>query len=199
MRHFRKRRLTLGKDPIKHSSTLVDNTGAGVGSYFTHQIFVTDVGSRIQSGGVQVLQDEANNESQCKVGDIIKYVNICLECSPRGADPTNDNDNAGWLEWAVVWQEEAVKNINTSNIGVATLGVIASHAYRQNCLMTGCFPLGTKQAMAQDIKIKLPQKCCKLRQGSLLECFCYVRTSNSTDVRTDSHRLIASSHFKCYN
>ncbi len=199
MRHRRIFRQTSGKVPIKHSSILVDNTGPGVGSFFAHRIFVTDVGSRIQSGGVQVLQDESSNEDICKVGDIIKYVNICLQCTPRGAQPTDDLDNAGWLEWAVVWQEEAVKNINVTNIGVATLGVIASHAYRQNCLLTGCFPIGTKQAMAQDIKIKLPKKCTRLRQGSILECWCYVRTSKSTDTRTDSHRLIASSHFKSYN
>ena len=189
----------MGKIPVKHSSCLVDNTGPGVGTIFSHEIFVTDVGVRGLAGQVQTIKDSATNEKTCNVGDLIKYVNICLEASPRGASPTDDNDNAGWLEWAVIFQEERNAIPTTANLGVCTLGVIASHAFRENCLMTGCFPLGTKQAMAQDIKIKLPRKCCRLRQGFILQCLCYVRTSKSTDTRTDSHRLIASSHFKCYS
>ncbi len=198
MRH-RVKRLTYGKDPVKHSSTLVDNTGQGVGSFFGHIVFQTRVGPRLTTGGVQTIQDSADTEDVVNVGSIIKYVNICLQASPRGANPTNDNDNAGWLEWAVVWNEEANIFPTVANIGVLTLGAICSHVFRQNCLMTGCFPLGTKQAMAQDIKIKLPKKCCKIRVGSRLTCICFVRTSSSTDTRTDSHRLIASSHFKVYN
>ena len=167
MRH-RYRRQTMGKIPVKHSSTLVDNTGPGVGSVFTHQIFVTDVGVRGLAGQNQTFKDTADNEAKCNVGDLIKYVNICLQGSPRGASPTNDNDNAGWLEWAIVFQEERDAAPTTANLGVATLGVICSHAFRENCLMTGCFPMGTKQAMAQDIKIKLPKKCCRIRQGFVL-------------------------------
>ncbi len=199
VRHRRIFRATAGKDPIKHSSATIGNTGAGAGSFFQHEIFKTSAGVRPTTGGVIGIKDIANTESQCMVGDVIKYVNICLECAPRGADPTNDNDNAGWLEWAVVWSEEITPTPGVANIGVATLGVIASHNYRQNCLLTGCFPIGTKQAMAQDLKIKLPKKCVKLRMGAILQIFCYIRTSSSTDVRTDSHRLMASSHFKVYS
>ncbi len=199
MRHRRILRQTYGKVPIKHSSTLVDNTGPGVGTIFGHKIFVTNVGARSSSGAVVTLADKMNNEEICRVGDVIKYVNICLQCSPRGAEPTNVLDNAGWLEWAVVFQEERDTLPATTNIGTLTLGAIASHFYRENCLMTGCFPIGTRQAMSQDIKIKLPKKLCRLRQGFILYCICYVRTSLSTDTRTDSHRLIASSHFKSYS
>ncbi len=198
MRH-KFRRQTLGKDAIKHSSTLVDNTGQGVGSFFQHLIFDTSVGARGLAGGNQNIQDVANIEETCMVSDVIKYVNICLECSPRGVEPTNDLDNAGWLEWAVVWQRERSAVPTVANIGILTLGVICSHVFRENCIMTGCFPLGTKQAMSQDIKIKIPQKACKLHMGDTLSIFCFIRTSNSLDSRTDSHRLIASSHFKVYS
>ncbi len=198
MRHFRKRQTT-GKVPVKHSSTLLDNTGAGVGSYFGHVIYDTDVGLRSTTGSVQTIRDKATTEETCQVADIIKYVNICLQCSPRGPNPTDDNDNAGWLEWAIVWQREKLGAPTVANIGVLTLGAICSHAFRENCLMTGCFPIGTKQAMSQDLRIKIPQRCCRLRMGDILTIFCYVRTSLSTDSRTDSHRLIASSHFKAYS
>lgn len=199
MRHRRILRQTLGKVPIKHATTLVDNTGSGVGSFFDMVIYKTNVGDRAISGGVKTIQDQSNTEEICQVGDIIKYVNICLQASPRGVTPTDDLDNAGWLEWAVVFSEESTLDVTTANIGVLTLGVCCSHFYRENCIMTGCFPIGTKQAMAQDIKIKLPKKCTRLRMGYKLRIYCYVRTSKSTDTRTDSHRLIASAHFKSYN
>ncbi len=196
MRHYRQ---TRGQTPIKHASTLVDNTGPGVGSIFSHIIFETNLRRNTGAGGVQVLKEEVNTEQRCEVSDIIKYVNICLECSPRGADPVNLNDNAGWLEWAVYWQRERDTDPGVANIGVATLGVVASHVYRENCLMTGCFPLGTRQAMSQDIRIKVPRRCTKVKLGDILKVACYVRTSLSTDTRTDSHRLIASSHYKAYS
>ncbi len=196
MRH---RRVTLGKVPIKHSSTLVDNTGQGVATIFGHVIYRTQIGLRVLTGGVQTIQNSSTTENTVNVGNIIKYVNICLEACPRGATPTNPADNCAWLEWAVVWQRERDATPLTTNIGVATLGVVCSHAYRENCLMTGCFPIGTQQAMSQDIKIKLPKKCCYVKMGDILTVFCFVRTSSSTDTRTDSHRLIASSHFKVYS
>ncbi len=198
MRHFRKR-ITMGKTPIKHASTLLANIGPGDGSFFGHVIFQTNVGQRIQSGASQVLQDASSNNDICMVGDIVKYVNICLECAPRGADSTNIKDDTGWLEWALVWQEERDTAPNVTNIGVETLGVVCSHAFRENCLLTGCFPVGSRQSMSTDLKIKLPQKCIKLRQGAILKIFCYLRGSSSTDTRTDSNRLIVSSMFKSYS
>ncbi len=193
------RRVTMGKVPIKHAGATVGNTGQGVGSFFTLQAIITETGARTTAGGVQVTKDNANTEDICNIGDIIKYVNFTVECSPRGASPTNDNDNAGWLEWAVVYQKERNINPTVANIGVTTLGVICSHFYRENCFMTGCFPLGTKQAMCQDIRIKIPKDWCKIKIGYVLNLLCFVRTSSSTDTRTDSHRLITSFHYKCYS
>ncbi len=196
MRH---KRLTMGKAPVKHASSLLANIGNAAGSFFGHVIFETNVGIRLTSGAVQVLKDQETTENTVLVGSVIKYVNICLECSPRGVIPTNELDNAGWLEWAVVWQQERNVDPTVANIGVTTLGVICSHVYRENCLLTGCFPVGTKQSMAQDIKIKLPEKCCKIKMGDQLQILCFFRSSLSTDMRSDSHRMVASSHFKAYN
>ncbi len=196
MRHFR---ATKGLNGIKHSSTLVANTGQGVATFFTHVVFITDVGTRNLAGGVRNIKDIATTGNTVNVGDMIKYVNICLECCPRGANPTNDNDNCAWLEWAVVWQRERDVQPTVANIGVGQLSELCTNLYRENCFLTGCFPIGTKQAMSQDIKIKIPRRCCKIKMGDVLEIICFVRTSNSTDTRTDSHRLIASSLFKVYS
>ncbi len=184
---------------MKHASTLVANVGPGDGSIFNHEVYKTNVGGRLTSGAVQVLKDSETTENTVLVGSIIKYVNICIECAPRGVDSTNIKDDSGWLEWAVVWQQERDVDPTVANIGVLTLGVIASHVYRENCLLTGCFPVGSRQSMAADIKIKLPQKCCKIKMGDTLKVLCYLRGSSSTDTRTDSNRLICSSMFKAYN
>ncbi len=196
MRH--RVRLTKGKTGIKHGSTLVDNTGQGVGSVFSHKIYVTKVGTRNASGAAETIRNSQTTDEVVNVGDIIKYVNICLQCSPRGAEPTNPLDNAGWLEWAIFWQREKDVDPTVANLGTETLGVVCGRAFRENTLLTGCFPLGTNQANSVDIKIKLPARCCKIKIGDVLRIACHVRTSSSTDVRTDSHRLIASSMFKNY-
>ncbi len=199
MRHRRKIVLpTRGKVSVKHGFTLVDNTGAGVGSYFVMDIAKTTVGERNITGATQIIMSQQKTDNFCMVGSIIKYINVCLECSPRGATPAQELDNAGWLEWGIIWQEEELDDLNVSNIGVANLGVLLGRFYRQNAIMSGCFPIGTKQAMAQDIRIKVPQRMQKVHVGSIFKLFCYVRTSNSTDSRTDSHRLIASTQYKTY-
>ncbi len=196
MRH--RKRVTAGKTPIKHASTLVDNTGPGVGSFFAHTIYETDVGLRPIGGGVKTIKDSATTGKICNVGDIVKYINVTWECSPRGADSTNIKDDAGFLEWALVFQRERDSSPNTSNIGVETLGVVCTNFFREDCLMTGCFPVGSRQSMCLTLPFKLPEKCTKLRMGFILKMFCYLRGSSSTDTRTDSNRLLVSSHFKSY-
>ena len=197
MRH--KVRLTKGLTAIKHASALIANIGNNTATIFVHIIYETTVGARGATGGVQTIQDSSTTERDCQVGDVIKYANICLEAAPRGADPTNLNDNSGFIEWAIYWQRERSLDPDTTNTGVATIGVVCSHMFRENALMSGCFPIGARQAMATDIRVKIPQRCCKVHMGDQLKIAVIFRSSNSADMRTDSHRVMASSHFKAYS
>ncbi len=185
--------------PIKHGSTLLDNTGPGVGSFFKHVIWDVDVGSRTTLGTAKVIKSEANTGRTCNIGDTIKYVNICMECSPRGADSTNIKDDTGWLEWAIFWQDQTTSTMAVTNIGTDTLGVLSGRTFRQDAIMSGCFPLGSRQAMSSDLHIKIPKRMCRLKVGSTLQIMCYARGSLSTDTRTDSFRLLCSSQFKAYS
>ncbi len=198
MRH-RVFRQTKGKVPIKHGSTLLDNTGPGVGSFFKHVIWETDVGGRTTLGTSKTIKADANTGRTCMVGDTIKYVNICMECSPRGVDSTNIKDDTGWLEWAIFWQDQTSTAMGVTNIGTDTLGVLSGRTYRQDAVMSGCFPIGSRQSMSQDLHIKIPKRMCQLKMGSSLQIMCYVRGSSSTDTRTDSNRLLVSSQFKAYS
>ncbi len=198
MRH-RVLRQTRGKVPIKHGSTLLDNTGPGVGSFFKHLIWEVDAGTRVGNGVIKIIKSQADTGNECNVGDVIKYVNICIECSPRGADSTNIKDDTGWLEWAIFWEDQAAVTMGVANIGTDTSGVLSGRTYRQDAIMSGCFPLGSRQAMSSDLKIKIPARMNKLKLGSRLQIMCYARGSSSTDTRTDSFRLLVSSQFKSYS
>ncbi len=188
-----------GKNPIKHGSTLLDNTGPGVGSFFTHIIYQTNVGGRSLGGGPQTIKAQASTDETCMVGDIVKYLNVCIECGPRGATSTNVKEDGGWLEWGVFWQREEPTNLAVTNIGTDNLGVLLGRMYRENAIMSGCFPLGSTQTMSADLKIKVPDRMQKIKVGDLMKITCYARGTLSTDTRTDSFRLLVSSQFKAYS
>ncbi len=96
-------------------------------------------------------------------------------------------------------QQEQTQLMALTNLGTQSLQDTANKQYRNNCLLTGCFPVGTNQSNSTDLKIKVPPKWTKLKVGSILICFVYFRSMNSVDVRTDSHRLVVSSIFKAYS
>lgn len=195
MRHSRKIKLTSIKSGIKHSSTLVANIGSG-SIPSVHSIYFTATGTRPAGGSTKGIMDIADDAGTCFVGDIIKYVNVCIQCGPRLAGVA---DNNGWLEWALVRQEEATQLMALTNLGLQTLMDTAQKQFRQNVFLTGCFPMGKEQPNSLDLKIKIPRKWEKLRMGGILILFCYFRSVDSTDVRTDSHRLVVSSIFKAYS
>ncbi len=195
MARFRKPRLSTYKNPIKHSSTTVSNIGSGKVPT-THSVYFTNIGLRSGSGVIQTIKDIAKTDGTCNVGDIIKYINVCIQCGPRNL---NLEDNCGWLEWAVVRQVEQTQLMALTNLGVQSLQSNAQHEFRNNVMLTGCFPLGTNQANSVDLKLKIPKQWEKLKIGAILTVFCYFRSVDSTDVRTDSHRIVVSSIFKAYS
>lgn len=160
----------------------------------------TNVGDRISSGTITVLKDEMNSGNKCMVGDIVKYINICVQVAPRwvtgGAPVADDN---GWLEFGIVKIKEGHVAPSTTNLGTKTLGDILTTDYRGDCIHTGCLPIGAQQGTSIDLKIKLPKVWCKLQWGSKLLLYFHYRSSGATDVRSDSMRVITSFLFKSYN
>jgi len=191
----RKLRLSVLKTGVKHSSTLLANIGSG-SIPSVHSVYFTEVGIRSLTGGNQVTKEQANTAGQCNVGDIVKYVNICIQCAPR---LINVEDNNGWLEWAVVRQAEVTGLMGTTQLGTQTLMDTAQKQFRNNVFLTGCFPLGMNQGNTLDLKLKIPKTWEKLLIGSILILFAYFRSVDSTDTRTDSHRLVVSSIYKAYS
>ena len=195
---FRRKRIirrTMGKDAIKKSFTLIDNIGNGSPVGVLPAIIVP---GRNDAGGVAVIRDTQNTSTTCNVGDVVKYVNFIIQVGARSQAQMEDDDNNGWLEWAVVFQKENVPSIPTTNLGVKNLGMIAMASFRGDCLMTGQFPVGTTQPMTQEISIKIPKTKVKLQLGSSMILFTIFRSVNVTDLRTDSHRAVVSTFYKNY-
>jgi len=202
MRH-RIRRQTMGKDAIKKSGTKIDNIGQGDTSVYLHELVAVDAGFRNTTGNTTNVLQQQSTDAVCNVGNIIKYINLCIQIAPRmlGEDPPNVDpipDDNGWLEYAIVKYKENRTNPDTSNLGTNTLGDVCTKAFRGDCLWTGCLPIGAIQGNALDLVIKLPKIITKIQLGTSIALFCHFRSVNSTDLRSDSHRLVTSFHYKCY-
>jgi len=196
VRHKIKRR-TLGKEPIKKSVTQVNTIGNG--SNVNGLTLLFSASSRSATGDTTTVRDSQSTGSDANIGDICKYVNICIEAANRADDQGNDAvDNNGWLEWAVVYQQETSGFPAVTNLGTNTLGDICVKTFRGNCLLTGCIPVGALQPITQDITIKIPPKYCKVQQSSIMQLFYYFRSVNSTDLRTDSTKTVISAIYKLY-
>ena len=185
----------MGKDPVKKATTLLSNIGSGspIGIFELLSVPV-----RTETGGATAIREGQDIASKGNVGNILKYINITLQAANR--DTNVEPGDSGWLEWAVVAlkEEGTPASINNSQIGVHTLGVVCSRLYRGNCLLTGVIPVGSIQPITQDIKIKLPKTMVKLQLGSTVFIATYFRSTDSTDMRTDSVRLVESTMYKLY-
>ncbi len=192
-RRFRTK-LSTTKNAVKHSSTTLANIGSG-SIPTVHSVYFTDVGARLSTGATSTIKENADNAGTCNVGDIIKYVNICIQVSSRADIAVNN----GWLEWALVRQVESTDLMGLTSLGTQTLQDTAQKQFRNNVLLTGCLPVASVQPNSVDLKIKIPRIYEKLKQGGILILFSYFRSQSSTDVQTDSHRLVVSSIFKAYS
>ncbi len=199
MPYRRKRivRLTMGKEPIKHSHTNVSiiGNGSNVGQ---RGLIRTNAGDRSVDGSNVTIRSESTTSTIVQVGDIVKYINIVLQAAvtTEGNDPQSQTQ--GWLEWALVWRDEVTLTIPNTNLGVRTLGDIAMQMFRGDCIMTGQFPVSVNLPNIQEIKIKLPKKSVKWHLGDELTLYTIFRDADTTDLQTDTVKLVLSAFFKSY-
>ncbi len=190
------KRRTLGKDAIKKSTTKIATIGNGSNPDGFTILFAAT--SRSATGDQTTVRDSQTTGNQGNIGDICKYVNICIEAGTRNEPESGSENDNGWLEWAVVYQQETAGFPAVTNLGTNTLGDICAKTFRGNCLLTGCIPVGAAQPITQDITIKIPPKFVKLQQSSIMQLFYYFRSVSSADLRTDSTKVILSAMYKLY-
>ena len=191
-------RRTQGKEPIKKSTTIVNILGQG--SAAAAKLQVISVPVRNLTGFVSTIIDDQDTGRKANVGNVIKYLNLCIQIGPRANQegPEPDIDNNGWLEYALITQKELEQDMATAQLGTQTLGDVATKQYRGDCIFTGCIPVSAVTANSLDLKIKLPPKIQKLQQGSSINLYCAFRSVNSADLRSDSHKLVMSAIYKLY-
>jgi len=197
MRHKRIVRRTMGKDAVKKSGTRLRNTGPGAAAIADHLLVFTSAGDRTAAGSATVINNPSTIDSACNVGNVIKYLNLCIEVASRNVTDPDEFDN-GWLEYGIVKSKEGQVTPLTTNLGTSTLGDVLTKAFRGDVLWTGCIPVGRNQPMVVDLKIKIPKIFCKLQLGSTLTLYYYTRGVSAADVRTDSYRVLTSFNYKCY-
>jgi len=188
----RRKRQLLGKVGIKHADSFISNVGSGIAP----TLFVlveTDTGARTETH--RVIQDSADTDHTCRVGDTIKYLNVHIQCAPR----TAGLQDTGWLEYAIVWKREEVVAPTITNMVTMTLGEICTNLYRNNCLWTGNFPINRNGANSVEMVIKLPRKAQRLNVGETVALFCWYRSNDASDMTIDNMRLIQSVNFKAYS
>jgi len=190
----RKFRTGARKPSVKHSGSLLANTGSG--SIVAKLVILkTSGGPRSTTGAPQTIQSLASTDDDCRTGDTCKLVNLHIQCGPRSNVGVAE-DRTGWLEWAFVCVRENETEVANTRIGVQTLGDIATQMYRGECIFTGNIPVGTGQPSSSEITLKVPKQKCKIKLGDEWRFLTYFRAVSSTSTATDSNRLVKSYNYK---
>ena len=189
-------RRTMGKDAIKKSGTLISLIGPSTAPI--PQMDIVIVPERSSAGGITTIRDLQDTDVQCNVGDVVKYVNLRIQVGPHGPSGEPEDDESGWLEWAVVKRKEGTLQIQNTNIGTNTLGDVCTKTFRGDTLLHGAIPVGGDQPNVTDIVIKIPKIFCKLQQGSGLRLYFYFRSTNNASVATDLVGVVTSFYYKNY-
>ncbi len=188
--------ITKYKVGIAHADTFLDNIGAA-STPTSFKVLETSAGARTISGATSVTKAQADTGEVVFVGDIVKYINLFIQCGPIASEASADK--GGWLEWAFVCVKETETEIPSTLVGTHTLGVIANHMFRNECVYTGNIPVGTTQPNSANISIKVPRFKQKIRQGDEWRFYVYWRATLSTSTQTDSNRIVLSFMYKCYS
>ncbi len=192
------KRQTLALQSVKHSDTDILTIGS---ASIPTEIIILDLegGARTTDGSTKDIASHFNTASECQVGAIVKYINLFIQAGVRPAQASaGGNNNLGWIEWALVMCKRTETTMPITNVGVKTIGDIATKMYRNECIYTGLFPISRSNSNAQSISIKVPKFKTKLVDGDEWRLYVYYRDLLSTAVGTDTCRAIVSRNFKSY-
>ncbi len=155
----------------------------------------SEVGARDPAGGNDTIQLGRGYEEECNIGDVCKYVNIFIQAGPRAIADAG----TGWCEWAFCTHKSSDPAPANTNLGLQTLGNVCTTYLRNECVMTGNFPIGKAQANSQNIKIKIPKSKQALKVGDEYVLYMHCRTVIATETSSTSFRVIASYIYRNYH
>jgi len=193
---FRRRsrpKLTRGKKGVKHADTLITTSGSG--SVPTKQVIVqSDAGNRVEDSST--IQSNATTSEICRIGDLVKFVNIHLQVASRDFVA---GDSVGWLEYACVWKRQEETDLTIAELGTLTLGTVATNRYRNDCIWTGFIPVGSNQPNGANLALKMPKAKMYLSMGEEFVLFTFFRSQNAASAQVNSIRSVTSYNYKAYS
>ncbi len=181
---------------MQHAGTFVDTIG-GATAPQEQVVCKTEAGARNVTGANQDVTAERDTGNKCNITDTIKSVNLFLQCAPRFTGIAED-DRRGWVEWAFVCCKETETNVPITTLGVQTLGVVCTNMFRNECIYTGCMPVGDTQPNYLPIQIKIPSTKQNLKIGDEWRFITYFRDAKATSVSTVAMRVIKSFIYNGY-
>jgi len=185
------------KQAIAHADTKIFNNGAG-GIPDQFEILETEAGSRTVTGVTINITSSRSTGEVVNTGDVVKYVNLFLEVSPRG-NVGDAQDRTGWMEWAFVCVKESETDVPITQMGVQTLGVVCNNMFRNECIFSGAMPIGTTQPNYMEMKIKIPRFKQRIHIGDEWRFITSFRSNSSTSVSTTALRVVKSFMYKAYS
>ncbi len=191
----RRIRLNQTKTAIQHSDTNVGNTGAGAVESFS--FLETSAGARTLTGVTQATTSARDTSDVVNIGDIVKYVNLFIEIGPRDTIDAV-SDRTGWCEYAIIMVKESETAVPTTQLGLKTLGDVCTKMFRNECIWTGAFPMGTTQPNSTSIVLKVPKFKQKIRLGDEWRFLLHFRSVNSASTSQIAVRFIQSVMYKAY-
>ncbi len=196
----RRRRIamTKGKVAIRHADTNITNVGAATAPA-TFNVLETQGGARTVTGGTQTITSSRDTGEVCNVGDIVKYVNLFMQCGPRQEGIGITDEKKGWMEWAFVCVKESETTVPITDIGIQTLGCVCNHMFQGETILTGAVPIGLEQPNYVEIKIKIPSTKSRIQLGDEWRFIHSWRPTKSTAAGTSEMRVVKSFMYKSYN
>lgn len=196
MARRRIRRATIGKKPIQHAHTNVATIG-GATAPASFIVLNPEIGARSTTGAGQTYSADRDTQETVNIGDVVKYIHLFGQCSPREGVNTLD-DRHGWLEWAFVCCKQSDTAVPITNLGTLTLGNVCTNMFRNECIYTGNIAIGSSQSNSFDAYIKIPKFKQTIRAGDEWRFITYFRDSKATSTATDAMRVIKSYIYKAY-
>jgi len=184
-------RLSQTKSRVQHADTLLSTIGPATAPT-VHVVLDTEAGARTLTGGAQTVQVGMGTNEEVNIGSIVKNINLQIQCGMRPVEADDDDEANGFMEWALMMVKESEAPILTTNLGTLTLGVVANHMYRNECIFTGFVPIGKQQPNGVNISIKVPRFKQKITFGDQWRFVCFFRDLKVTAVDTDTVRLLTS-------
>ncbi len=193
----RRLKLSATRTSFQHADTLISVIGPATAP--TSMIVLdTEAGARPTTGATTTVQVGMGTNEEVNVGCIVKNINLFIQAGVNSDTATEEDQSNGWLEWAIVMVKESETVLPITLLGIQTVGNVATNMYRNECIYSGCIPMGKAQPNYQEIKIKVPKFKQKITYGDQWRLIMAFRDVSAASIETNSAFIVSSFMYKSW-